>query len=166
MTILDTTSAPTGPTTTTTATTHRAIPMSRIVGTELCKMFDTRSGSGEWSQRSGAHHVHVGPAPRPHHRRQGHRRSRRCHHHARYPRGLYDLIMGLNRWVLRVVAYAAPMTDVYPPFRLNQGESEPVPPIGPKPSGSEKGSLELVATTPPSPRRWFHHRARLRRETA
>ena len=37
--------------------------------------------------------------------------------------------MGLQRWIYRVVPYAALMTDQYPPFRLDQGPDEPAAPI-------------------------------------
>lgn len=53
-----------------------------------------------------------------------------------YPQGLFDLLMGFNRWLYRVIAYVALMTDRYPPFHLDQGPTEPSagppePPAGP-----------------------------------
>ncbi|MBI4259676.1 MAG: DUF4389 domain-containing protein [Actinobacteria bacterium] len=54
-----------------------------------------------------------------------------------YPGGIFDLVVGLNRWALRVAAYAALLTDDYPPFRLDLGGAEPgvTAPLPPPPSG-------------------------------
>ena len=41
-------------------------------------------------------------------------------------RPLFDLLLGLNRWLYRVITYVALMRDEYPPFRLDQGQHEPV----------------------------------------
>jgi hypothetical protein len=63
---------------------------------------------------------------------------------ARYPAGLFDLIVGLDRWVYRVIAYAALMTDQYPPFRLDLGGDEPRP-APPAPTG---GPIDADAPVP------------------
>ena len=46
---------------------------------------------------------------------------------SRYPQPLYDVVLGLSRWLFRVIAYVGLMTDTYPPFRFDTGTTEPTP---------------------------------------
>ncbi|HJQ47478.1 MAG TPA: DUF4389 domain-containing protein [Amycolatopsis sp.] len=43
----------------------------------------------------------------------------------RYPTPIHEFVVGMDRWVVRVGAYAALMTDAYPPFRLDVGAEDP-----------------------------------------
>jgi len=56
----------------------------------------------------------------------------------RYQRPLFDLILGINRWVLRVLTYTALFRDEYPPFRLDQGADEPEPALLDASSGAPR----------------------------
>jgi hypothetical protein len=42
----------------------------------------------------------------------------------RYPRDVFDVVMGLNRWCIRAAAYGLLLTPEYPPFRLDPGAHE------------------------------------------
>lgn len=80
-----------------------------------------------------------------------------------YPQSVYDLVLGLERWTYRVLIYAALMRDEYPPFRLDQGGSEPAPILGgasadngtaaPSPTRAAEPHTQLVELTKqPGPR--------------
>jgi hypothetical protein len=43
----------------------------------------------------------------------------------RYPAEIFRFLMGLNRWLYRVIAYSTLMRDEYPPFRLDAGGTDP-----------------------------------------
>jgi hypothetical protein len=67
----------------------------------------------------------------------------------RYPQGIFDFVMGMDRWAFRVLAYGALLRDEYPPFRLDTGGADPasdgLPPSGPSAPSSQETESTLAS---------------------
>jgi hypothetical protein len=63
-----------------------------------------------------------------------------------YPGAVFDVVLGLQRWVFRVAGYACLMTDEYPPFRLDLGGADPG-----RPAPAAGPTTHLTDDRPPVP---------------
>ena len=112
-----------------------AIPHYIVVGLLVGGAgYAVRAGSDGQVRMGGGAHRTPGPC-----------RRRPPAVHGPLPQQLFDLVLGLNRWVLRVAGYAGLMTDRYPPFSLDQGGHEDqgaariLPPApAPAPAGAQE----------------------------
>lgn len=68
----------------------------------------------------------------------------------RYQRPLFDLILGFNRWIYRVITYVALMRDEYPPFRLDQGSRDTAEPRPEATTGSLRAPVPPAGPLPPA----------------
>jgi hypothetical protein len=67
----------------------------------------------------------------------------------RYPRGIWLLVEGINRWYLRVMAYLMLLTDQYPPFSLGLEEPRPTPDAARE--ELNHSTLDFIQAEPPAP---------------
>ncbi|TFC63675.1 DUF4389 domain-containing protein [Cryobacterium sp. TMT2-15-1] len=67
----------------------------------------------------------------------------------RYRRSLFDLILGIDRWIFRVAVYTALFRDEYPPFRLDQGGADtPETAVAPAPIAPAAPAGGAASSTP------------------
>ena len=68
----------------------------------------------------------------------------------RYPRGMFDLVVGVTRWQTRVTAYTLGLNDRYPPFTFDPSLTAPAvsPVAGGAPSPEVGPNVGWIPTSP------------------